>query len=109
MEKKALVREMKEIVNHLVNNNYAWVSANDHAHVFTPEEIARGVENHPGTLTMPPDSAFERMYTCESIDSWMRIDMYLWYDGKEGDMAIKCQIREDGGKMVFEMVDILVP
>jgi len=58
---------------------------------------------------MPPDSAFEAMYTCEPVDRWTKVDMYLWYDGTEGDMAIRCNIREEGGKNVSVILDVLVP
>jgi len=52
LEKDVLVNLMKEILKHLVEKDYAWVSANDTLHLLTEAEIGTGVEDHPGTLTI---------------------------------------------------------
>jgi len=104
-----LIPVVKEIVRHLVDRNFEWISGRDTGKRITAEQIRNEVDDYPGVMTMPPDEAFEKMRVYGITDRWRSIDMYLWYDGSRGDLCLRMELAVRDGVLRFSVEDILVP
>ncbi len=105
---KTLVRAF---VEQLVAGNYqAAVNLSFDKHRLRAEWIEREVEDYPGQITLPPDSAYQNIEVFPYDDgSGYGLDFSLWFDNKKSDLEIRVNAIETGGKLHFTLWDILVP
>jgi hypothetical protein len=109
MNKETLIPVVKEVVRNLVDKKYEYLVEHDALKLLTPELLKIAAEDYPGTMTMPPDSAFEEMDIFGNTDQWKRIDLFLWFDGEKSDLALMCKIIRENEEIVSGIEGILVP
>jgi hypothetical protein len=104
-----IVPLLKNLIAEIVAKNYSRVVEGSKRKDLTAEILQREVEDYPGSMTMPPDSAFEIVQLHGISDEWRSIVMHLWYDDKRGDLAISCLFTVTEQGMEYEIEDIYVP
>lgn len=106
VDKTVLIPIVKEIVSRLVRHDYGAVVENDDVKRLSADEVKLAIEEYPGEITMPPDSAFEKMDIYGKTDSWKSVDMDLWYNGSRSDLTLSVRIFEKEGSVRYSVEDI---
>ncbi|MGA8943303.1 MAG: hypothetical protein WB502_11420 [Thermoactinomyces sp.] len=113
MYKQKIVKELRELIENLVNKNYLNLYHAGHLGDYTPEEIDNIIKGYKGNLTLPPESAFENVYIYEVINKEkikkFAIDFDLWFDNEQSDLTLQCDVvvKQDGN-IIMEIYDIHV-
>ncbi len=92
---------LRSLVHDLVLGNISLIVKDGRNGRLTEEEVVRALEEYPGKLTMPPESAFEGFDLLEIENTnppeWS-IDFDLWYDDSQSDLTLIASVvkKQDG-------------
>ena len=106
MEKETVLNAVKDIVLNLIWKNYREVVEKDTMKLIPAKELQIAIEEYPGSITMPPDNAFDKMDIYVINDKTIAVDMDLWYDDKQSDLTLSCKIMENGGKIGYSIENV---
>lgn len=77
---------------------------------FRREEIEEIINEYGGSLTIPPESAYESLYVGQIRDTNEYLVQFdLWFDNEESDLTLMCEtIVEENGQIKIWIDDIHV-
>lgn len=100
---------VRTVVALLVDKQYNTIVEKSFHKRVTADEIQYEIDDYPGVISNPPDSAYNNllMFPVEGSDSVL-VDFYLWFDNNQSELMVVIEIfTNDTG--VFSFWDILVP
>lgn len=88
---------------------YELLYAEDVNKRLTAVEIEEAITEYDGTVTLPPEEAYEDIYVYphDSSDG-VSAGMYVWIDNEESDLTLSCDIGIEGNNAFFAIDDIHV-
>ncbi len=79
---------------------------------LTLSELEKAINEYPGKITIPPDSAYGNTYVYDVYNrksEARKIEFDLWYDDEESDLTLSADIhKNDDGKYIIMIDDIHV-
>ncbi|ENJ5959775.1 TPA: hypothetical protein ACN315_000599 [Vibrio parahaemolyticus] len=103
---------LENLVELLVNSRFTEIVARNENGLLSASEIKGALEDYPGTITLPPESAYSSACVYDVYDEIAearQVEFDLWYDDKASDLTLSADIRkDDSGKFVITIEDIHV-
>lgn len=97
MDIKYLIKqEVKKLVQLLVDGEYEKLEKMNKIGVLKANELEKGILQHGGVLTLPPDEAFDEMdiFKLDNPRKYCEeyfIDIELWINGCKSDLTLSCE------------------
>lgn len=108
----SIKRLLKSLVTLLVDSKYAEVVAQNRNGRLSESEIEEALKDYPGNITLPPDSAYDRVIIYDIYDKSIdarKIEFDLWYDGEASDLTLSADVhRGKSGEFEISIDDIHV-
>lgn len=100
---------IKEIINNLINKKYNYIIEKSIEKRCNADDIKAEIDDYPGSLTLPPNEAFDNFefYEIENKNEQI-VDFFLWFDDEQSDLMIQVLIYTDKINK-YSFWDILVP
>ncbi len=112
MERSEIISALKQLVALMVKGEIQHVVALSQNGRLSAGEIALAISDYPGTISMPPDAAFDDfcMYgVYEAKTEARKIEFDLWYDGKASDLTLSVDVSKgERGGLTMTIDDIHV-
>ena len=97
---------VKKLVKDVVEGKFQKLVNDGRFRVGEIQDFMSMLDEYPGTLTMPPDSAYIELDMVESVTGGVFVDFDLWYDGKKSDLTLQAVIEmSDAGQMSIYIED----
>lgn len=110
--KDDIIQVTKNLVTLLVNSRFGEVVNREENGRLSSEDIKNALDDYPGTITIPPDSAYQKMYIYDVYDEKSearKIEIDLWYDGNVSDLTLSADVSKGiDGKYKISIDDIHV-
>ena len=109
MKKEDIQILVKRCVEILVSGNLLEIEQGGMNGRLSLEEIRYALDDYPGTLTLPPSDAYERMHIYdETPEGWQNVEFELWYNDSESDLTLSVRVRRTLERGELQILDIHV-
>lgn len=97
-------RELKQLVNWLVEGKLQEIEAHTSGIRLTAQMIREAIDEYPATLVKPPDEAFDKLGMIQIEDAdppewYVRFDLWTAEEGRS-DLSVECTVVAVEGKGV---------
>ncbi len=100
---------LRQCVEMLVLGNIHGVESAGMNGRLSVEEICLAIQDYPGTMTLPPASAYDRAHIyMANADGWQNVEFELWYEGRESDLTLSIRVRDSVKGPQLQIQDIHV-
>jgi hypothetical protein len=103
---------LQNLVYLLVNSKFAEIEARQENGRLSAGDIKKTLEDYPGAISFPPDSAYDSAYIYDVYDQTTearKIEFDLWYDNTVSDLTLSADVHKDAtGKFKISIDDIHV-
>jgi hypothetical protein len=94
MDSERIIRNLKPLVQDLVNDKLLLIQKTDRSGPYTAEELKELIEEYGGELTSPPQDDYTNINIIEIADDPEYVVEYdLWVDGEKSDLTLSCSVR----------------
>lgn len=94
MQTAEILSLIQTCVEMLVERRFASIESVGMNGALTTEEIQGARDDYPGTLTMPPTTAYARAHVYDQTpQGWRNVEFELWYDDAESDLTLTARVR----------------
>ena len=108
MELSEIKKIVKRVVQKLVNEEFESLYQDDYWKRCDVADIKRVLAEYGGTLTMPPEIAFDKMEIYAISKEKTTLDCTLWNNGEESDLTLVCELKVVDGQIRYAVEDLLV-
>lgn len=102
--------QVQRLVRDLVLGNIEEIVGDGRGGRNSVEGLRRAIYDYPGTLTMPPDNAFEALDLTplenERVPTYF-LHFELWVDGELSDLTLTCTVSVQGLREAAIVIDDL--
>lgn len=103
---------IKNLVELLVNSKFAEIVTRNENGRLSEDEIKVAINDYPGSITLPPDSAYDTVCVYDVYDESTearKVEFDLWYDEEISDLTLSADIhKSESGEFVITIDDIHV-
>ena len=105
MHNTEIIKELKALLEDLCASKYGSIREGIRHSRIDPADFRRVLRDYGGTLTMPPDQAFEEIELQKIAGKEIYgLDFDLWIDGEQSDLTLIMDYAFDGNGKVSEIV-----
>ncbi|MPY26900.1 hypothetical protein [Shewanella sp. YLB-07] len=103
---------LENLVMLLVNSKFAEIVARNENGRLSQAEIEEVLNDYPGSITLPPDTAYDTACVYDVYDEHTearKVEFDLWYGDEVSDLTLSADIhKNDRGGFVISIDDIHV-